>query len=125
EDMQKVAKAMNLEVTESSEFGRSDSVEGIGSAMQVPDVFAKPVGTVVGPLMIQSRNVVYKVLDHKTADPTVLAAERGTVLEQLKHKKAVAANELFMDSVRAKLEADGKVKINRDAIKRMTASYSR
>jgi hypothetical protein len=67
--------------------------------------------------------VVYKVLDRKSGDPAQMAAERGAVLEQLKHKKAVATNELFMDSVRAKLEADGKVKVYPDAIKRLVASY--
>jgi peptidyl-prolyl cis-trans isomerase D len=123
EDMEKLAKSMKLEVTESTEFGRSDSVEGLGAAVQVMDAFTKPVGSIVGPIVIQGRNVVYKVLDRKSGDPAQMAAERGAVLEQLKHKKAVATNELFMDSVRAKLEADGKVKVYPDAIKRLVASY--
>jgi UDP-glucose 4-epimerase len=75
--------------------------------------------------MIQGRNVVYKVVDRKSGDAAQMAAERGAVLEQLKHKKAVATNELFMDSVRAKLEADGTVRVHPDAIKRLTASFRR
>ena len=47
------------------------------------------------------------------------------VLAQLKQKKAGEQNELFLDSVLTKLVADGQVKIHRDAIKTLTASFKR
>ena len=50
EDMAKVAKSMKLEVTESIEFTHSDAVEGVGSAVQIPDAFTKPVGSIIGPI---------------------------------------------------------------------------
>ena len=121
-NMEALAKSMKLEVTQSSEFGRSDSVEGLGPASYVDDAFNKPVGTVVGPLAIQGRDVIYRVVDKKGASPAQLSADRGAVLDQLKHKKALAENELFMDSILVRLKAEGKVKIYPDAIKRMSAS---
>ncbi len=120
--METVAKSMKLEVTQSSEFGRADSVEGLGPASYVDAAFTKPVGAIVGPVMIQGRNVIYQVLDKKGPDPAQLAADRTAVLDQLKHKKALAENELFMASILARLKAEGKVKVYPDAIKRMSAS---
>src|SRR5262249_44986216 len=65
EDMNKVAKAMKLDVTTSADFSRNDSVEGLGHAALVPEAFTKPVGTVVGPSEIAGRMVIYKILDQQ------------------------------------------------------------
>ena len=123
EDMDKVAKSMKLEVTQSSEFGRADSVEGLGSANYVEDAFTKPVGTILGPINVQGRDIVAKIVDKKSADPALMAQQREAVLAQLKQKKAVTENDLFMDSLLAKLAADGKVKKYPDAIKRLAGSF--
>ncbi len=123
EDIDKLAKSMKLDVTQSSEFGRADSVDGLGSASYVETAFTQPVGSIVGPVMIQGRDVVYKVVDKKSADPVLMAQQRDGVITQLKQKKAVAANDLFMDSLLAKLAADGKVKKYPDAIKRLAGSF--
>ncbi|MBZ5601570.1 MAG: peptidyl-prolyl cis-trans isomerase, partial [Acidobacteriia bacterium] len=52
-DLKTVAKSMKLDATESAEFGRNDSVEGLGHAALVPDAFSKPAGTVIGPVPVQ------------------------------------------------------------------------
>ena len=44
EDMEKVAKEYKLEVSKPAEFGRSDSVEGLGQAAYVIDAFTQPGG---------------------------------------------------------------------------------
>ncbi len=124
EDIEKVAKSMKLEVTDSSDFSRSDSVEGLGHAALVPDAFTKPIGTVVGPSQIAGRAVVYVVTGQTHADPSKLTAERAAALNDLKKRKGQQDNALFMDSVITKLTADGKVKIHHDAIKRFVASFN-
>lgn len=123
EDMDKVAKSMKLEVTDSGDFSRNDSVEGLGHAALVPDAFTKPVGTIVGPNQIAGRSVVYKIVDQKKADLSTLVKERTAVVAELKKRKGVQDNALFMDSVITKLTAEGKIKIHHDAIKRFVASY--
>lgn len=123
EDLDKVAKSMKLDVTDSVLFSHSDSVEGLGSAVYFEDAFKKPIGTVVGPTNIMGRNVVYKVVDQQKADPSKLTAERQTILDQLKRRKANVSNALFMDSVVSRLTAEGKVKINLDAKKRLIDSF--
>jgi parvulin-like peptidyl-prolyl isomerase len=122
-DMAQVAKSMKLDVVESIDFTRTDSVEGLGQAAFVSDSFTEPVGTVVGPVMVQGRNVVYKILDQQHPDLAKLKPERAAILDQIKKRKAISQNSLFLDSVYSQLVADGKVKKYPDAIKRLIASF--
>jgi parvulin-like peptidyl-prolyl isomerase len=122
-DMKTVAKSFKLDVTESAEFSRSDSVEGLGHSAGIPDAFTKPAGTIVGPVSVQNRSVVYKILSRQEADLTGHQAERAAILQDLKRRKGGQDFALFEDSVVTKLVAEGKVKINRDAIKRLVSSF--
>ena len=61
----------------------------------------------------------------QAADPAKVAGDRDSVVSQIKQKKAVEQNDLFLDSVLTKLVADGQVKIHRDAIKTLTAAFKR
>jgi len=123
EDIEKVAKSLKLEATKSAAFGRVDSVEGLGPASYVSEVFKQPVGSVIGPVMIQDRNVVYKILDRKAADVKNSAQERESVLVGLKQQKAGTQYDLLLDSVMSKLRADKKVKVHEDSFQRLLAQY--
>ena len=124
EDMQKLAKSLKLAVVESAEVGPSDSVEGLGPAHYVDDAFKSPVGAILGPLYLpDQRYVVYKVIDRQSADPVRMAAERPIMIQQMKQQKAKAEYDLFLDSILTKLEAEGKVKVNQDAMKRLSLSF--
>src|SRR5205823_17633 len=94
-DMATLAKAMKLDVTDSIDFGRTDSVEGLGPAGLIEDAFKKPVGTIVGPVSVQGREVVYQIVDQKAVDPSKLTRERAAVLADLKRKKGAMSNALF------------------------------
>lgn len=128
EDMAKVAKSMGLTVTDSIEFTHTDSVEGVGGAVQIPDAFTKPVGSIIGPINELGRtagvpaNLVYQVVDQVHVNPANLTAERAATLDQLKKVKGTRGMELFEDSVFARLVADKKVVENKDAIKQLVAS---
>jgi len=118
-----VARSLKLEVTKSSEFARADSIEGLGPAAYLTDVFNKPAGAVVGPIPIQGRNIVYKVTERLTPDPKEFASEREATIMELKQQKGRQALDLLTDSVVAKLREDGKVKIHEDTMKRMAAAF--
>jgi peptidyl-prolyl cis-trans isomerase D len=123
EDIDKVARSMNLDVTSSIDFTRNDSVEGLGHAALVQDAFSKPIGTVLGPQDIGGRKVVYKVVDQQHVDPSTLVQERAKVLSDLKQHKGQLDMSLFMDAVMTRLKAEGKVKIHTDVIKQFAASF--
>jgi len=122
EDITKLAKSMQLDATNSSMFGRVDSIEGLGPAATLEDAFSAPVGGVLGPLMIQGRNVVARVSEKSAADMAALPVEHDSIMQSLKQKKAQDRNALLMDGILEKLTAEGKVTVNRKEIQNLIAS---
>jgi peptidyl-prolyl cis-trans isomerase D len=124
EDIEKVAKSYKLDVTTTNYFGRDDNnVEGLGPAVYVTDAFTQPDGSILGPTMIQNRDVVSKVIGKIEPDSSALDNERAALVEKLKSQKAQAREPLFLDSIFTQLERQGKAKIHPDAIARATATY--
>jgi len=115
---------MKLTLVKPPEFGRSDSVEGLGVAGGVPESFVKPVGTLVGPVMAQSRLVLYKILERNPVDPGQFADERDATLLQLRQQRAIDRNELMLDSVVTTLISEGRLKTHKDTLGRLLASYT-
>lgn len=122
-DLKKAAQSMGLEVKTSEEFDRQGAVEGLGQASYLNDAFAKPAGSLVGPVNIPDGRVVYKVLEHKGADPAKLAEQSRTIRDELKSQKARERNALFEDGLRQALIKRGKIKIHQDVVSRLTAGY--
>jgi peptidyl-prolyl cis-trans isomerase D len=122
EDIAKIAKSMQLEVTTSSVFGRADSIDGLGPAASLENAFSVPLGGVLGPLPIQGRNIVAKVTEKNEADMTSLPVEHDTLLGQLKQKKAQERNSLLMDGILEKLTSEGKVTVHQKEIQNMVAT---
>jgi len=125
EDIEKVAKEYKLDVTKPAEFGRSDSVEGLGQAAYVKEAFTNPVGAILGPTNIMNRDVVYKVTARTEPDMAAFAAEKESLRSSIRQQKAVEHWNLFMDSVTAKLAADGKLKVNHDLVIKLAAAMKR
>lgn len=123
EDINAVARSLKLEVVTSTDFGRNDSVEGLGLASYVSAAFTSPTGTVLGPLPIQGKQIIAKVVSQTAADMAALPAERETLLNAIKGKKAIERNQLLMDSILTKLTNEGKVKVHRDVIQKIMASF--
>ena len=123
EDIEKVAKSYKLDVTTTNFFTRGETVEGLGSAVYVEDAFNKPEGSILGPSMIQNRDIVTKVIGKMAADQAALAAERDQIAGQLKQRKEQEVAALFMDSIFTQLERDGKAKMFPAAIQRAAASF--
>ena len=122
EDMEKVAKSMKLELAKPAAFGHSDSIEGLGQSTTVQEAFTKPIGTILGPITAQGSNLVCKIVGRDTPDPKQYPEERAAAMQTLKQQAATDRNSLFLDSILNQLIAEGKVKRNEDAIKRLAAS---
>jgi hypothetical protein len=122
EDIAKIAKSMQLDVTTSSVFGRADSIDGLGPAASLEDAFNTPLDGVLGPVPIQGRNIVAKITEKTEADMISLPVEHDTLLGQLKQKKAQDRNSLLMDGILEKLTSEGKVTVNQKEIQNMVAT---
>jgi peptidyl-prolyl cis-trans isomerase D len=125
EDLAKIAKSMQLDVTTSSVFGRADSIDGLGPATALDEAFSTPLGGVVGPVPVAGRNIVAKITEKTEADLLALPVERDTLLGQLKQKKAQERNALLMDGILEKLTSEGKVTVNQKEIQNMVATMRR
>lgn len=123
EDIDTVARILNTKVISTVSFTRNDTVAGIGPGVYLEEAFTKPVGTIIGPLPIQGRQVVATSIAKEPADMANLNAERAELLETLKRTKAQQRSALLMDSILTKLTNEGKVKKYQEDIQRTMALY--
>jgi peptidyl-prolyl cis-trans isomerase D len=122
-DLAKVAKSMGLEVKTSSEFARNGAVEGVGSATYFGQAFLSPDGTILGPIGTPDGQVVAKLVGHVQADMAQFAAQRNQIRDELKTQKARDREALFEAGLRESLIQSGKIKVHKDVIDRLIASY--
>jgi peptidyl-prolyl cis-trans isomerase D len=123
EDLKTVAAAFKLEVKSPPDFSINDSIEGLGTASYMADAFTKPIGTILGPTVVQGRTVIAKVTGKIPANMAALVAEHDTLLGEIKNRKARERNDLIMDSILNKLVDEGKVKVYRDEIQKLLAAF--
>jgi len=122
-DLEKAAKAMGLTVKTSDEVNRTGAIEGLGSASYIQEAFLDKDGTVFGPIPTPDGTVVAKVLSHVQPDMSQLPAQRIAIRDELKTQKGRDRNSLFEAGLRDSLTKEGKIKVNKDAVQRIVASY--
>ena len=84
EDFKAVAKASKLAIVTPPDFSINDSIEGLGTASYLADAFTKPVGTILGPTVVQGRTVIARVTGKTPANMAALGAEHDTMLNEIK-----------------------------------------
>jgi hypothetical protein len=122
-DLEKAAKAMNIALKTSNDVTRADAIEQVGTASAAPDIFTKPVGSIVGPETVSGGQFVGKILSQTPADPAGLAAQRQKITDDLHTQKARDRAQFFAQGLRDALVASGKLKIHQDVIDRIIATY--
>jgi len=124
-DLEKAAKSMNIEVKTSADVDRQGTIETVGTASSIPDAFAKPVGTIVGPISVPSGQAVVKIVSKTPADMLALPLMSGSIRDELKQQKQRDRAQFFQDGLRSRLTADGKLKIHQDVINRIVQGYQK
>ncbi|MBV9503569.1 MAG: peptidylprolyl isomerase [Acidobacteriia bacterium] len=124
-DLEKAAKSMGLTMKTTGEVERTGSVEGLGSAQYLTDAFAKPNGSVFGPVNMPTGTLVGKVVEHIAADPAKLADQRATIRDQIKSEKARDRDTLFEAGLRDDLIKRGVIKIHQNVINSLVAQYQK
>ncbi len=124
-DLEKAAKSMNIEVKTSADVDRQGAIESLGTASTIPDAFAKPVGTIIGPINVPSGQAVIKVVSKTPADMLALPLMSNGIRDELKQAKQRDRAQLFQDGLRSRLTADKKLKIHQDVINRIVQSYQK
>ena len=75
------------------------------------------------PVAPSESRFICKVIAKVPPDMSKLAAQRDSIRQDLRTRKARERMELFRDSLRNSLARDGKIKINKDVVDRIVASY--
>ena len=122
-DLAKAAKSMGLEAKTSDEIARNGAIEGLGSAMYLTEAFARPAGSLVGPISTPDGTVIAKVISHVEPDPAKLAPMRASIRDDIKKEKARDRNGLFEAGVKDALIKKGKIKIHQEVVNRLIANY--
>jgi peptidyl-prolyl cis-trans isomerase D len=116
------AKALGLTVKTSDPFARSGSVPDVGTGKQLQAAFDMSIGQVSPATKVEDNWVVYRVASHDMPDPAELAKQKDTIQQQLLQTKQNAAFEAFHTALVDRLEKEGKLTINSDAVNRITHS---
>ena len=123
-DLKKVAQQMGLEVKTTQEFGRDGAADGIGPGASLTAAFEQPVGSVFGPVLVENQRFLCKVESRKDADLSQLTpAVREELRTEIRQNKGKQEVELFMDSIRNSLLRQGKIKIHKDVMNQVIATY--
>ncbi len=122
-DLQSAGRQMGLEWKRTQPFARTGAADGLGSAAYLERAFTGRPGEIFGPVAVEDKRFVCKIVEQIPADLGQLAAQRDAIMEWLKSEKARERNELFEQSVRDRLISEGKVKIHQDVINRLVANY--
>jgi peptidyl-prolyl cis-trans isomerase D len=122
ENFDQAAKALGLTVKTSDPFARSGSIPDIGTGKQLQGAFDMTVGQVSPATKVEDNWVVYRVASHNMPDPDELAKQKDTIQQQLLQTKQNAAFEAFHTALVDRLQKEGKLTINSDAVNRITHS---
>jgi peptidyl-prolyl cis-trans isomerase D len=122
EPFDKAAKALGLDVKTPAAIARSGSIPDLGSGRQIEAAFGMPVGQVSGAQQLGGNWLVYRIVGHEAVNPADLAAHSAQIRAQLLQSKQSAAFEAFRTALEDRMKAEGKLTINAEAMKRLTAS---
>lgn len=122
EALDKAAKALNLDVKTSDAFARNGSVGDVGTGEQLQAAFGMKTGEVSKPTLIGANWVVFRLADHTDPNQDDFAKQSKDIQQQLLQSKEEAAFAAFRTALEDRLKREGKLTINSDALKRLTAS---
>jgi peptidyl-prolyl cis-trans isomerase D len=122
ENLTAAAKALGFEVKASEPFSRRGSIPDAGNARQFSAAFNLPVGQAGDPVFLGTNWVIYRVAQHDPINQEDFAKQRAAIETQALQAKRQAAYELFKSSLKERLSQEGKLRINKDNMKRLATT---
>ncbi|HEV2495663.1 MAG TPA: peptidyl-prolyl cis-trans isomerase [Terriglobia bacterium] len=122
-DFKQLAKAAGVEVKESQDFTRQDSVGSIPGS-QLPAAFTLEPGQTGDPVSIgQALTVVFRVVSHTPANEADFASQQSQIAEELLERKRMVAFEIYQQNLKEQMLRSGELKMNDAALKQFLAQY--
>ncbi len=122
-DLNKAAKEVGATVKTSDLVDRTSQVPDLGAMTgQASVAFTLKTGGISGPIQAGQNGVVLQVVE--VQEPTPEQAKQGwdKAKETLLQQKREEYEGLYVENLRTKLEKDGKIKINKKEMDRLTSS---
>jgi parvulin-like peptidyl-prolyl isomerase len=105
EDFAAAAEALDLELRESSEFGRGGSIQGLSSSAAVIGAALElEVGEIGGPVWADQGAVLFEVLERKHFAPQELESQTEQIRAALKQEKLTSLMASLIELRRQELE---------------------
>lgn len=122
-DFAAIAKSLNVTVKTTEPVAVVGTIPEVGTAQQFASAYNKNVGAVVGPVPTPSGTVFARVEEKIPADLTQLAAQRQSILQTIKQRRAQERRDIFADGIVDGLMKEKKVKIYEQNIQKLATSF--
>ena len=121
-DLAKVAQQLGATIQTSALVGHDEQVPDLG-AMSGPAsiAFSMKPGDISGPLQGGPNGVVLKILDVQQPTPEQMKQGRDKAKQALLEQKREEYENLYVENLRDRLEKDGKIRINKKEMDRITS----
>jgi peptidyl-prolyl cis-trans isomerase D len=115
------ARGATRDIVAPEKFGRLGAVPGLAASREVAALaFTLPVGAVSVPVSAGDSWIVFHVLERQEIKPEQITPdEREAIQNLLLQQKRALAWTLFSTSVKKRLMAEGKLRVNEAAVKRL------
>jgi peptidyl-prolyl cis-trans isomerase D len=123
EDIQSIAKSLDMKVGTAANFTVSETITDLGSAQPLQDALKKPVGSVIGPVIMQGKTVIAKITSKTAADMAKFAAEKDELRKTIKSQRTQQTDRLWLDNIAQKLQESGDLKVYDGEIQRLAGSF--
>ncbi|MEP6716291.1 MAG: peptidyl-prolyl cis-trans isomerase [Terriglobia bacterium] len=124
-DLEKAGKALNIEIKTSPDVDRQGSIESVGSTSSVPEIFTKPVGSLIGPVQVSGGRLIARIVSRTPANIAEMAAQANSIRDEIRQQRARDRAQIFQEGLRERLKADGKLKVHQDVIDGIVRNYQR
>jgi peptidyl-prolyl cis-trans isomerase D len=120
-DLAKAAKEVGATVKTSDLVDRSAQVPELGAMSGSASVaFSMKVGEISGPIQAGANGVVLKILELQEPTPEQLKQGWDTAKQTLLDQKRQEFEGLYVENLRDRLEKEGKIKVNKKEMERLT-----
>jgi peptidyl-prolyl cis-trans isomerase D len=120
-DLAKAAKEVGATVKTSELVDRNSQVPEVGAMSSGASVaFSLKPGEISGPVQGGNNGVVIKVVELQEPTPEQMKQNWDTVKDSLLQQKRNEVEGLYLENLRDRLEKEGKLKINKKEMERLT-----
>ena len=119
-DPEQVAKSLGLDAKTSDLFSRTGNVAGHRRRRPCSGCVYAACGPVQRASLSWANWVVYRVDDRQQANPDDMAKQQPRHPQQLLDQKHEMAFEAFRTALENRIQQEGKLQYNQDALKRLT-----